>query len=82
MKLPLKYEDYGQIEDKNDNPVALHVEDDDAAYIVKACNLYPELVEALRFSHEAISGFPRSLGYKITHLPRIEEVLKKANEDK
>lgn len=49
-----------------------------AEYIVHACNLYPELIEVLESARETIASFPKSMGYDITDLRKIDELLKRA----
>jgi len=36
-------------------------------------------LEALKLAHDVISNFPRSLGYDITHLPKIEKAISLAD---
>lgn len=45
--LPLKYNGFNQIETKDGFVIANDVRPDDAEYIVKAADLYPELVAML-----------------------------------
>lgn len=51
-----------------------------AEYIVKACNLYPELVEMLEEARDVINRLPRSFAFDITHIPKMDNLLRKAKE--
>ena len=37
-----------------------------------------ELLAALKFAREEIASFPRSFAYDVTHLPRIDEAIRRA----
>ncbi len=53
-------------------------DEDTAAFIVKAVNNHESLLEALKSAREDIASYPRSLGYAITSLPKIDEAIKQA----
>ena len=41
----------------------------------------PDLLEALKAAREVINKFPRSYGYYLTDLPKIDEAIKKAESN-
>jgi len=39
-----------------------------------------ELLEAVKMLREEFAGLPHSLGYYLTHLPKIDEIIAKAEQ--
>ena len=43
-------------------------------------NLIKNMLELLKENRKEFNGLPRSLGYDFTHIPKLEKVIKEAEE--